>query len=173
MIDPTLGILENLFTDRPGRVATAFAKVADRLPPQVRRGVMDGGLPVPEGMDARYRDSFGAMKRFLALLVEEGIPIVAGTDATPGFALERELEIYVEAGLPPAKVLQVATFDAARVSGRAEELGAIEPGKLADLVLVDGDPTALISDVRNVRMVVRGGLVYDPAKLCAELGIRP
>jgi imidazolonepropionase-like amidohydrolase len=91
----------------------------------------------------------------------------------PGFTLERELEIYAEAGLPPSKVLQIATLEAARVSGRAEELGAIETGKLADLVLVDGDPTARISDVRNVRMVVQNGLVYDPAKLCAELGIRP
>jgi len=173
VIDSTLGVFENFFTDRPGRVATAFTKVADRLPPQVRRAQLDGGLPVPEGMDARYRDSFEAMKRMLALLVEEGIPIVAGTDSMPGFTLERELEIYVEAGLPPSKVLQVATLDAARISGRGEELGVIEPGKLADLVLVEGDPTARISDVRNVRMVVRGGLVYDPAKLCAELGIRP
>jgi len=173
VIDPTLGIFESFFTDRPGHVSAVLAPVADRLPPQVRRGALDGGLPVPEGMDQRYRDSFQAMKRFLAILVREGIPIVAGTDNMPGFALQRELEVYVDAGLPAAKVLQVATLDAARVSGRANDLGSIEPGKLADLVLVEGDPTVRISDVRNVRLVVKNGKVYDPAKLCAELGIRP
>jgi imidazolonepropionase-like amidohydrolase len=173
VIDPTLGVFESIFTDRPGHVAAGLAAVADRLPPQVRRGALGGGLPVPEGMDRRYRDSFQAMKRFLALLVEEGIPIVAGTDSMPGFALERELEIYVDAGLPPAKVLQIATLGAARVAGRAEELGSIEPGKLADLVVVEGDPTSRISDIRKVRLVVKDGAIYDPARLCAELGIRP
>jgi imidazolonepropionase-like amidohydrolase len=162
-----------MFTDRPGRVAAAFTTVADRLPPQVRRGLLDGGLPVTDATDRRYRDSFAAMKRLLARLVEEGIPVVAGTDSMPGFTLHRELEVYVDAGVPAPKVLQIATLGAARVAGRAETLGSIEPGKLADLVLVEGDPTARISDVRNVRMVVRDGLVYDPAKLCAELGIRP
>lgn len=172
-IDPTLGIFESFLTDRPGKIAIGFAAVADRLPAQVRRGLLDGGLPVPDGMDQRYRDSFAAMKKMLALLVEEGVPIVAGTDSTAGFALQRELEVYVDAGLAPAKVLQIATLGAARVARRDRELGSIEPGKLADLVLVEGDPTARISDVRNVRMVVQGGTIYDPAKLCAELGIRP
>ena len=173
VVDGTLGIFENFFTDRPGRVAAAFTPVADRLPPQVRRGLLDGGLPVTEETERRYRDSFAAMKRLLARLVEEGIPIVAGTDSIPGSTLHRELEVYVDAGLPAPKVLQIATLGAARVAGRAETLGSIEPGKLADLVLIEGDPTARISDVRNVRMVVRDGLIYDPAKLCAELGIRP
>ena len=173
VVDGTVGIFESMFTDRPGRVAAAFTTVADRLPPQVRRGLLDGGLPVTDATDRRYRDSFAAMKRLLARLVEEGIPVVAGTDSMPGFTLHRELEVYVDAGVPAPKVLQIATLGAARVAGRAETLGSIEPGKLADLVLVEGDPTARISDIRNVRMVVRDGLIYDPARLCAELGIRP
>jgi imidazolonepropionase-like amidohydrolase len=173
VIDATLGIFENMFVDRPGTVARGFAAVADRFPPQVRRALLDGGLPVPEGMDRRYRDSFGAMLRMLAALDASGIPIVAGTDGMPGFQLPRELELYVEAGLPPAKVLQIATLGAARVAGRSDRVGVIAPGKLADFLLVDGDPATRIGDVRNLRLVVKDGVFYDPAALCRELGIRP
>ncbi|MEP6994880.1 MAG: amidohydrolase family protein, partial [Acidobacteriota bacterium] len=173
VIDATLGVFEGMFTDRPGKVAPGFAAVAERMPSQVRRGFLNGGLPVPEGKDARYRESFRAMERFLALLEKEGIPIVAGTDDMPGFALHRELELYVEAGLSPQRVLQIATLDAARVAGRAEDLGSIEPGKLADLVVVDGDPTSRIGDIRRVSLVVKDGALYDPAALCREMGIQP
>ncbi len=173
VIDATLGVFEGMFDDRPGRIGAGFAPVADALPAQIRRGLLDDGLPVPEGMDQRYRDSFRAMEKMLALLEKDGIPIVAGTDGMPGFALHRELEIYVEAGLTPARVLQIATRDAARVAGRSADLGAVEPGKLADLVLVDGDPTQRIRDVRNVRLVVKDGAVYDPQAMRRELGIRP
>jgi imidazolonepropionase-like amidohydrolase len=173
VIDPTLGVFEGLFTDRPGKVASGFAAVAERMPPQVRRGFLNGGLPVPPGMDARYRESFRAMERLLVLLEKEGIPIVAGTDGLPGFALHRELELYVEAGLSPQRVLQIATLDAARVAGRAEDLGTIEPGKLADLVVVEGNPGSRIGDIRRIRLVVKDGAIYDPAALCREMGIRP
>jgi cytosine/adenosine deaminase-related metal-dependent hydrolase len=173
VIDPTLGIFEGMFTSRPGRMPEGFAPVADALPAQVRRQLLSGGLPVPEGMNQRYLDAFTAMEQMLALLEKNGIPIVAGTDGMPGFALQRELEIYVDAGLPAGRVLQIATRDAARVAGRSEDLGAVEPGKLADLVLVDGDPTQRIQDVRNVSLVVKDGAVYDPKALRRELGIRP
>jgi imidazolonepropionase-like amidohydrolase len=173
VVDATLGIFEDMFTSRAGVVPPGWAAVADRLPSGVRRGLLNGGLPVPEGMDQRYRDSFRAMERFLALLEKDGIPIVAGTDGLAGFALHRELEIYVEAGLSPARVLQIATRDAARVAGRSQDLGSIEPGKLADLVLVEGDPSAKISDVRNVRVVIKDGVIYDPAALWREIGVRP
>jgi len=173
VIDPTLGIFEGMFVARAGQVAPGFAAIAADLPAQVRRGFLDGGLPVPEGKDQRYRDSFKAMERMLALLEKNGIPIVAGTDDLPGFAFHRELELYVEAGLPPARVLQIATRDAARVTRRLGDLGTIDPGKLADLVLVEGDPTTQISDIRKVRLVVKDGALYDPAAMRRELGIRP
>ena len=173
VIDATLGVFEGMFTSQPGSVPEGFAPVADALPAQVRRGLLNGGLPVPEGMNQRYLDAFTAMEQMLARLEENGIPIVAGTDGMPGFALQRELEIYVEAGLPAGRVLQIATRDAARVAGRSEDLGVVETGKLADLLLVDGDPTQRIRDIRNVRLVVKDGAVYDPQALRRELGIRP
>jgi imidazolonepropionase-like amidohydrolase len=70
-------------------------------------------------------------------------------------------------------VLQLATLGAARVVGEDRELGSIAPGKLGDLVLIDGDPTTRISDIRHATLVVARGRVYEPAKLLAALGIQP
>ena len=172
-VDPTLDVFENLFADRPGRVAAAFTEVADRMPPLVRRGFLEGGLPVPEGADERWRAAFPAMERMLMALRREGIPIVAGTDSLAGFSLPRELELYVEAGIPAPEVLRMATLGAARVLGRDDRLGEIAPGKLADMILVDGDPTRRIGDVRRVLLVVADGAVFDPEALSREVGIRP
>jgi hypothetical protein len=92
-IDPTLQLFENLIVDRAGQVATAYAPIADRLPPTVRRGLLEGGLPVTPDNEPHYRDSFAAMLRMLSELHEAGVPIVAGTDSLGGFALVRELEL--------------------------------------------------------------------------------
>jgi imidazolonepropionase-like amidohydrolase len=171
VIDPTLGVFEAFFTDRPGTVAQAMAPVADRLPPNVRRAYLGGGLPVPEGKDARYRESFEAMLRMVAALHRAGVRIVAGTDATAGFSLHRELELYVRAGIPAPEVLRIATLGAAAVMRHDNELGSITPGKLADLIVVDGDPTARISDIRRAQLVVKNGTVIKPDELYRALGL--
>ena len=172
VVDPTVSIFESLFTDRPGVVSSGFAAVADRLPPQVRRSLFTGGLPVPDGMDRRYRDSYDRMLQFVRVLYDAGIPIVAGTDSFPGIALHRELELYARAGIPPAKVLQLATIGAARVAKRDDRLGSIASGKLADLVIVAGDPAANIADLRNVETVIKGGVVFSSKELYREVGIQ-
>lgn len=172
-VDPTLGVFENLFDDRPGRMAAALVAVADRMPPQVRRAFMEGGYPAPAGAEERWRSTLPAMKRMLMALRREGIPLVAGTDTQAGFALARELELYVEAGIPAGEVLRMATLGAAQVAGRAAELGSIAPGKIADLLVVEGDPATAIADVRRVRLVVKGGALLDPDALCREVGIGP
>lgn len=173
VVDPTVNVFEGMFTDRPGRIAAGFATVADRLPPQVRRNLFAGGLPVPEGKDGRYRESAKALLRMLKMLYDAGVPLVAGTDALPGFSLHRELELYAEAGIPAGDVLRIATLGAARVMRRDTELGSIAPGKLADLVLIDGDPTRRIADVRRVSLVVKDGNVHEPAALYKAIGVRP
>ncbi len=91
----------------------------------------------------------------------------------PGFMLPRELELYVEAGVPAPEVLRIATLDAARLAGRGGELGSIVPGKLADMILVDGDPSRNIGDVRRLRLVIKDGALFDPDALCRTLGIQP
>ncbi|PYQ68479.1 MAG: amidohydrolase, partial [Acidobacteria bacterium] len=62
---------------------------------------------------------------------------------------------------------------AARVMKRDQDLGSIAPGKLADMVLVDGDPAARISDVRRVVLTVKDGITYDPNAIWTTLGVRP
>jgi imidazolonepropionase-like amidohydrolase len=80
---------------------------------------------------------------------------------------------YVAAGIPPANVLQIATLGAARVTKRDKELGSIAPGKVADLILVNGDPTTKISEIRRVVTVIKGGVTYDAAALYQALGVMP
>jgi len=107
------------------------------------------------------------------LLYDSGIPIVAGTDGLPGFTLHRELELYAQAGISPPEVLRIATLGAARVAHKDKELGSITPGKLADLVLIDGDPAKRISDVRRTALVMKDGALYEPAALYKALGVKP
>lgn len=171
--DPTLGVFEGLFTDRPGVVSNTFAEIANRFPPQIRRGFLTGGLPVPEGKDQRYRASFAKMLQFTKLLYDSGVRIVAGTDGLAGFQLPRELELYVDAGIPAPQVLQIATIGAARVMKHDAEVGSIEPGKFADMVIIAGNPAADIHALRNVVTVIRGGLMFDTRELEAALGIAP
>ena len=173
VLDPTLNAFEGMFTDRPGTVSATYAAVADRLPAQIRRGFFYGGLEVPAGMDQRYRDSFQQMLKMTKNMYDSGIPIVAGTDSLAGFSLHRELELYVQAGIPAPKVLQLATLGAARVMKRDQERGSIAVGKLADVILVDGDPAAHISDIRKVKTVVKDGVVYQTADLYRAIGVRP
>ncbi|HSK43274.1 MAG TPA: amidohydrolase family protein [Candidatus Binatia bacterium] len=173
VLDPTLSIFEGMFDDRPGKMAEGFAPVADNMPAQVRRGFLYGGLQVPTGQDQRYQDSFQRMLDMAKTFYDAGIPIVAGTDSLAGFALHRELELYVKAGIPAPRVLQLATLGAARVVKRDSELGSIAPGKLADVILVEGDPAAHISDIRRVRTVVKDGVVFQVADMDRALGVIP
>jgi imidazolonepropionase-like amidohydrolase len=171
VLDPTVNVFESLFTDRRGTPAAALQTVVDRLPLQVRRQAYVGGLPVPEGMDQRYRDSFQAVLKMIQAAYDQGITIVAGTDALAGFTLHRELELYVKAGIPPSKVLRIATLGAAKVMKKDSELGSITKGKLADLLLVNGNPSEKIGDIRNAVLVVKDGVLYNPKDLYAALGV--
>lgn len=173
VVDPTLNIFEEMFTDRPGTIGAGFAPIANRLPPQILRGLLVGGLPVPEGKDERYRASAKALLQMIKMIYDAGVPIVAGTDSMAGFALHRELELYNEAGIPANEVLKLATIGAARVMKRDGELGSIAPGKLADLILVDGNPATRISDIRRVSLVVKDGNIFEPAALYKNIGVVP
>lgn len=172
-LDPTLDVFEDMYMQGPGVIPPAFQPVADRLPPQVRRQLLSSGLAAPSGMQETYRRSFRNMLAMIGMMYRAGIPIEDGTDEMPGFSLHRELELDVEAGLPPARVLQDATLNAARIMSMDDELGSVVPGKLADLDLIVGDPVANIANVRNVVLTVKEGNLYYPAELDAALGIAP
>lgn len=173
VIDPTVVTFEGMLTGRPGHLDAGSAAIADRLPPLVKRGLQGGGLPVPDSLDQRYRDSFTAFGRMVKAMYDAGVTIVAGTDEPTGFALHRELELYAAAGIPPAQVLRIATLGGARVMHRDRELGSIAPGKLADLIIVDGRPDERMSDIRRVTFVMKDGKVYDPVAIYTAIGVRP
>jgi imidazolonepropionase-like amidohydrolase len=95
-----------------------------------------------------------------------GVEILAGTDTLnpycyPGFSLHDELGLLVQSGLTPMEALQAATLNAARFMGREKELGTIEPGKLADLVLLDADPLQDIHNTKTIRAVFANGHFFD------------
>jgi len=173
VVDPTIATFEGMLTANPGVVPLTWKPIIHRLPPQVRRSMMGGGLEPPAGEKERYERSFQAMVRMVGEVYRAGIPVVAGTDTLAGFGLHRELELYVEAGIPPAEVLGLATLGSAKIAGRAERLGTIEVGRLADLILVDGDPLTDISDIRNVVLTVKDGTIYHPAEMYQAIGVTP
>jgi imidazolonepropionase-like amidohydrolase len=172
-LDLTLSIFEDQYISRAGQIPPGFKPIASRLPAQVRRGLLSQGLTPPPGMDETYRKSFAKMLDLTNLLYRSGIPIEAGTDSMAGFALHHELELEVQAGIPPSQVLQNATLNAARIMNLDKDLGSIAVGKLADMILIDGDPSVNISDVRKTNLVVKDGILYKPAELYGELGVTP
>lgn len=173
VLDPTVSIYENRLMALPGQVAPSLGPVAGRVPFAVRRTMLATGLPVPEDMRERYRAVYRNMMALLRALHDMGITLVAGTDGPAGFTLHRELENYVAAGIPAPEVLRIATLGAARVTRHDKDLGTVAPGKLADFILVDGDPVARIGDIRRVVLTVKDGIVYKTADLWKVVGVEP
>jgi hypothetical protein len=172
VIDPTVTAFD-FMRQRPGQLSPAYAAVADHMPPDVRRSMSVAEMNIPDDATAaRYEKSYEKCVEFVGRMYRAGIPLVAGTDGLPGFTLHRELEMYVQAGLTPAQVLQVATWNGAKYSKVLAERGSISPGKVADLVLVDGDPTRDITAIRKVAMVLMGDKVYYPSEIYTELGVK-
>src|SRR5438874_4308089 len=173
VLDPTMDAFEGLFCGAPAVVMPGLESIAPRFPPQVRRQVLSGALDVPKGKEAAYREAFPAMLRLLKALYDAGITIIPGTDNLAGYMLHHELELYVQAGIPAAEVLRMATLTPALVMGANKDRGVIAAGKLADMVLIDGDPTQNIRDINNVTTVIKGSKIYDPAAIEKALGIAP
>jgi imidazolonepropionase-like amidohydrolase len=145
-----------------------------------------GILKSPFVLDAKYRGMGGSttadqmharMAQTLAVigaLFRGGVAIVPGSDTgLVGYGLHRELELYVQAGMTPFQAIQSATIVSARAMHLDKEVGTIEVGKRADLILVEGDPLADIKDLRKVSRVIANGRMYDPAKLWQSVGFRP
>ena len=173
VVDPTLATFEGMFIAGPGEMSPGDSSMAVHLPAQVRRSLLTGGLPASGELRATYRASYANMLRMVKALYDAGITIVAGTDCTAGFCLHRELELYSQAGIPNAQILRIATYVPAQVMHREDRLGAIAPGKLADLIVVDGDPVADIAAMRRVALVMKNGVIYDPAAVARSIGVTP
>lgn len=173
VLDPTVNVFEAMFCGDAAAVTPGLEQIAPRMPPQVRRSLLSGALAVPPGEEAAYREALPALLQLLKALHDAGVTTIPGTDSFAGYALHHELELYARAGIAPAEVLRLATLTSAHVIGVDGERGVLAPGKLADLILVEGDPSVHIEDIERVSLVMRGGRIYDPAHIEQALGIAP
>jgi amidohydrolase family protein len=171
--DPTLACFHGQFTQLQGEVDPIYAGIAQHLPPVVQRSLYENSMDVNAGNVERYRASFAKMVAIVGRLYQAGVPLVAGTDARAGFTLHHELELYVQAGIPPAEALRIATWNGAKYTGLLDQLGSVTRGKRADLLLVDGDPTQNISDIRHIALVMKDGVAYSPSEIYQAMGIEP
>jgi len=173
VLDPTVSVFEDLYSGAPGRCAHSLCAMIDRFPPVTRRRLLSGAVAVPPGKEAVYAQALPSMLRLLKALHDDGVTLMAGTDAFAGYTLHNELELYVRAGIPASEVLRLATLTPAQVLGVAGpgQRGFIAPGKQADMVLIDGDPVKNIQDIRRVWRTIKGGQVYDPSALEQAMGM--
>jgi imidazolonepropionase-like amidohydrolase len=144
--------------------------------PDTRRKVaITDSLPagIPEARLAAFRQQVAAQRQTmyanLRRVRDAGIPIAMGTDAgnpltLHGVSVFREMEAMAEAGMTPMEVLVASTRTAARAMGRAD-VGTLEPGKLADLMVLDADPLASVANLRRIRLVARGGEIWTREEL--------
>ncbi len=167
VVDDTLALYELLsLTDREIR---KHEPGIGKLPPALQQ---DWGVPPREA--APGAAAFAKWVELVGLLHRRGVRLVAGTDiGVPGHSVHRELELYVQAGFTRMEAIQAATIVPARVMRLDRELGTIERGKRADLIVVAGDPLANIAATRNVVTVIARGRRYDPATLWKLVGFKP
>ena len=172
-IDPTVATFRSLLLGKNKQVDPEFAMVADHLPPGVVRQLKGAVMNVSAEMQPVYQQSADALVTMVKVLFDAGVPIVPGTDNIAGFTLHRELELYAKAGIPPLDVLRIASLEPARLVGAAHYSGSITAGKNADLLVIDGDPTKNISDIRKVALVFKGSHYYKPDELYPVVGVKP
>lgn len=171
IIDPTLTVWEPLMTSDGSAVAPEYAPFVDIAPPSVARSWKIAGYPLFGGLTRDdFRKSFDKMVGLVGRLHKAGVPIVAGTDGY-GLELVRELELYEVAGLTNAEALQTATIVPARMTGMNDRTGSIAPGKTADIILVDGDVSRDLGNLRHVHTVFLDGYRLDGAALRKASGL--
>ena len=171
VIDDTLALMEVILhpLDHP---ISGFEPGILKVAPELKEALETMGSP-PAKAD-QSAAMFRAMEETVRLLHQAGVPIVAGTDqAVPGYSLDREIELYVQAGFTPMEAIQAATLVPARAMGMEKDSGTIEVGKRADVILVDGNPLQNISDIRKVSTVFAAGKMYQPAALWSSVGFKP
>jgi hypothetical protein len=171
IIDPTLTVWEQLMTSDGTAILPEYAPFAEIAPASVTRSWKIGGYPLSEGLTRDdYRKSFAKMVQLVGKLHQAGVRIVAGTDGS-GLELVRELELYTQAGLSNAEALQTATIIPARMTGMADRTGSIAPGKTADLILVDGDVSKDLANLRHVDTVFLDGYRLNAGALRRASGL--
>lgn len=147
----------------------------DVLDPQLREQFEQRFAATAKNTQSVYAALFPKARQLEVDFFRAGGLLIAGTDPTggggviPGYSDQRAIELLVESGLTPLEAIKVGTLNGATYLGRAKRVGSIASGKQADLVVIDGDPSARIDDIRHVNLVFKQGVGYDPAKLIASV----
>jgi hypothetical protein len=162
-----------MINDSIGATDPRLRHVSPTLRQDWRAGLALEGASQPDDWSAVEQEARQLVRRFGDL----GVTLLAGTDLgvvtlVPGFALHDELELLVEAGLTPREALAAATVNPARVMGLSGTMGAIAPGQVADLLLLDANPLQDIRATRAIRGVMANGRWYDRAALDRMLRLR-
>lgn len=125
--------------------------------------------------ESMYIGLFAKERAMEVTFARAGGLLLAGTDPTgaggviPGYSDQHQVELLVGSGFTPLEAIKICTLNGATYLGKATRIGSIAVGKQADLVVIGGNPAAQISDIRNVEMVFKQGVGYDPAKLIASV----
>jgi imidazolonepropionase-like amidohydrolase len=173
-LDTTAVIVERLMLSRAGEVAPGDVDYLSHMPIGYQRYRKRSFVQLKDAAeDQAYRDGFAKVIEVMRMLHRNGILMLPGTDDATGFTVQRELELYTMAGMTPGEALRAGTLDSAAYLHRDRIVGTIEKGKLADIVLVAGDPTKDIKAIKRPRMVMKGGAIYFPSEIYTALGIRP
>ncbi len=150
-------------------------RVLDMLAPGARDEYLQSRADVASRDDAPMATLFPKAQAFERMFVEAGGLLAAGVDPTgmggalPGYGDQRNYELLLESGFSPEQVIRIMSLNGARVLGEDEQLGSIEPGKLADLVVIDGDPVRREAEIRNVTLVFKEGVGYDAPALAESV----
>lgn len=171
---PTLAVVLASQRTIAGKAPYSRPLVAEALHPDVAAALASVDPSTLRMSPMAHEELDGALAlRNLKTMADAGVEIGLGTDAGnplvphgPGVLFE--MQLYVDAGLSPARTLAAATLASARILGVADRFGSLEPGKVADVVIVRGDPVANIADVWNVERVVKGGRIVDRSARAAK-----
>ncbi|MGE6699553.1 Rid family hydrolase [Hyphomonas sp. NPDC076900] len=173
-LDPTAVILERLMLSRAGTVADGDKAYLDHMPISYQRYRRRSFVSLANAAeDEAYQEGFRRVLETLKMLHDAGIPLLPGTDDGTGFTVHREIELYVLAGIPVPDALRLAAWTPMEYMGYGDRLGVIAPGRLADFMLLPGNPLEDINAIRSARMVVRNGDVYYPAEIYEALSVKP
>ncbi|MEO8461110.1 MAG: amidohydrolase family protein [Dokdonella sp.] len=166
-ITSTLPVFETFV---PGR-APIDKRVLAAMLPQTQVEYLQRREQVAKSKESPWADLFKLEQEFEYAFVQHGGTLLAGLDPTgyggviAGYGDQREVELLVESGFTPVQAIQIATMNGARFMGEEKNIGSIETGKAADLVLIKGNPATNIKDIENVEVVFKDGVGYDPVKL--------
>ncbi|MGH9383757.1 MAG: amidohydrolase family protein [Vicinamibacterales bacterium] len=165
----TLTVFETLTPGRPKPPGL------DVLTPQLRDQFEENFARTAKNQASTYTTLFPKGMALERAFARAGGLLIAGTDPTggggviPGFSNHRQVELLVDAGFTPVEAISISTLNGAKYLGRDGKVGIIAAGKQADLVVVGGDPSRTIADVRKVETVFKQGVGFDPAKLIASV----